>query len=53
MGKVETVKYLLICSELYRAWIPMGGESVVGRLKTVSQPQPIAAKEPVTAVGAI
>jgi len=30
----------LICPELDRAWIPMGGEPVVGRLKTVLQPQP-------------
>jgi len=34
----------LICPELDRAWIPMGGEPVVGRVKTVSQPQPRATK---------
>jgi glutamate synthase domain-containing protein 1 len=38
----------LICPDLDKAWIPMGGEAVVGRLKTVSQPQPIAAREIVT-----
>jgi glutamate synthase domain-containing protein 1 len=39
----------LICPDLDRAWIPMGGELVVGRLKTTSQPQSIATKETVTA----
>ena len=39
----------LICPDLDRAWIPMGGEAVVGRLKTVSQPQPINTKKTVTA----
>jgi glutamate synthase domain-containing protein 1 len=39
----------LICPELDRAWIPMGGEPVVGRLKTAYQPQPVADKETVTA----
>jgi glutamate synthase domain-containing protein 1 len=29
----------LICPELGRAWIPMGGEPVVGRLKTGAKPQ--------------
>ncbi len=38
----------LICPELDRAWIPTGGEPVVGRLKTT--PQPIAAKTTVEAV---
>jgi glutamate synthase domain-containing protein 1 len=39
----------LVCPELDRAWIPMGGEPVIGRLKTVSQPRPAATKEPLTA----
>ncbi len=39
----------LICPDLDRAWIPMGGEAVVGRLKTASQPQPIATGKTVTA----
>ncbi|MBN2185899.1 MAG: glutamine amidotransferase family protein [Dehalococcoidia bacterium] len=43
----------LICPELDRAWIPMGGEPVIGRLKTVCQPQPIATKETVTAAEAV
>ena len=43
----------LISPELDRAWIPMGGEPVIGRLKTASQPQPIATKETVTAAEAI
>ena len=30
----------LICPDLDRAWIPMGGESIVGRLGTPFQPQP-------------
>jgi len=42
----------LICPELDRTWIPMGGEPVVGRLKTVSRPQPAATKEAITAVEA-
>lgn len=40
----------LICPELDRAWVPMGGEPIVGRLKTISQPQPAATREKVTAV---
>jgi glutamate synthase domain-containing protein 1 len=43
----------LICPELDRAWMPMGGEPIVGRLKTVSQPQPIANEERVAAGEAI
>ena len=43
----------LICPDLDRAWIPMGGEPVVGRLKTVSQPQPIVTKKRLTAVETI
>jgi glutamate synthase domain-containing protein 1 len=42
----------LICPELDRAWIPMGGELVVGRLKTVSQ-RPIVTKDAVVTVEAI
>ncbi|MCL0060263.1 glutamine amidotransferase family protein [Dehalococcoidia bacterium] len=30
----------LICPDLDRAWIPMGGEPIVGRLKQPLQPQP-------------
>jgi len=37
----------LVCPELDRAWIPMGGEPVVGKLKPVSPP-PLATKETVT-----
>jgi hypothetical protein len=40
----------LICAELDRAWVPMGGETIVGRLKTISKPQPAATREKVTAV---
>jgi glutamate synthase domain-containing protein 1 len=43
----------LICPELDRTWIPMGGEPVVGRLKTADQPQPIVAKEKMTVAEAI
>jgi glutamate synthase domain-containing protein 1 len=43
----------LICPELDRAWIPVGGEPVVGRLKTGSHLQPIADKETVAAGKAI
>ena len=39
----------LVCPDLDRTWIPMGGEPVIGRLKTVSQPQPVVAKETVKA----
>ncbi len=39
----------LICPELDKAWIPAGGEPVIGRLKTVSQAQSITNKEAVTA----
>ena len=35
----------LICPELDRAWIPMGGEPIVGRLKTPRQQRPVAAME--------
>jgi glutamate synthase domain-containing protein 1 len=38
----------LICPDLDRAWIPMGGEPVIGRLKTASPLQPVAAKEKIT-----
>ncbi|MCL0084405.1 glutamine amidotransferase family protein [Dehalococcoidia bacterium] len=33
----------LICPDLDRAWIPMGGEPIVGRLGTPLQPQPVVA----------
>jgi glutamate synthase domain-containing protein 1 len=39
----------LICPELDRAWIPVGGAPVVGRLRTVSPRSPISAKEAVAA----
>ncbi len=35
----------LICPELDRAWTPMGGEPVVGRLKISPRPQPVVAGE--------
>ncbi|MCL0097661.1 glutamine amidotransferase family protein [Dehalococcoidia bacterium] len=31
----------LICPDLDRAWIPMGGEPIVGRLKQPPEPQPV------------
>lgn len=40
----------LMCPELDGAWVPMGGETIVGRLKTISQPQPAATREKVIAV---
>jgi len=40
----------LICPDLDRAWIPMGGEPVVARLKAV--PRPAAGKETITTRGA-
>ena len=40
----------LICPDLDRAWIPVGGQPVVGRLKTQFQLQPMATGETV-AVG--
>jgi glutamate synthase domain-containing protein 1 len=43
----------LICPELDRAWIPMGGEPVVGRLKGVSQPKPVAVRKKAMAVETI
>ncbi len=33
----------LICPELDRAWIPTGGEPIVGRLRTSARLQPVAA----------
>ncbi|MCL0073153.1 glutamine amidotransferase family protein [Dehalococcoidia bacterium] len=33
----------LICPDLDRAWIPMGGEPIVGRLKQPPEPQPVVA----------
>jgi glutamate synthase domain-containing protein 1 len=35
----------LICPDLDRAWIPMGGEPVIGRLKTGARPQSVTAGE--------
>ena len=32
----------LICPEVDRTWVPMGGEPIVGRLGTPLQPQPVA-----------
>ncbi len=43
----------LICPELDRSWIPMGGEPVIGRLETVSQPRLMATKETVMTAEAI
>jgi len=43
----------LVCPDLDRAWIPIGGEPVVGRLKTMLQPQTTSTKETVIAVEAI
>ncbi len=37
----------LICPELDRAWTPMGGEPVVGRLWLPLRLQPVAAREAV------
>jgi glutamate synthase domain-containing protein 1 len=37
----------LICPDLDRAWSPMGGEPIVGRLGTPLQPQPVAVGETV------
>jgi glutamate synthase domain-containing protein 1 len=37
----------LICPELDRAWIPVGGEPVIGRLKTAPQVQSAASEETV------
>ena len=31
----------LICTDLDRAWSPMGGEPIVGRLGTPPQPPPV------------
>jgi glutamate synthase domain-containing protein 1 len=39
----------LICPELDRAWIPVGGEPVIGRLKIAPQVQPAASEEIVVA----
>ena len=41
----------LICPELDRSWIPMGGEPVIGRLEMVSQPHPAVTKEAVRSGG--
>jgi glutamate synthase domain-containing protein 1 len=35
----------LICPDLDRAWIPAGGQPIVGRLGEPTKPQPIAAGE--------
>jgi glutamate synthase domain-containing protein 1 len=37
----------LICPELDRAWIPMGGEPIVGKLRLPSRLEPVASKETV------
>jgi len=39
----------LISPELDKAWIPMGGEPVIGRLKTLSTSEPSAAQQTVKA----
>jgi glutamate synthase domain-containing protein 1 len=39
----------LISPDLDKAWIPMGGEPVIGRLKTLSASEPSTAQETVTA----
>ena len=49
----EEAAIRLICPELDKAWIPMGGEPVIGRLKTVTQPQPVDTRETITTAGAI
>jgi len=38
----------LICPELDRAWIPMGGEPIVGRLKPAYQPAEVLASKAVS-----
>ena len=35
----------LICPDLDKAWIPAGGQPIVGRLAEPTKPQPIAAGE--------
>ncbi len=35
----------LICRDLDRTWIPVGGEPIIGRLKQPLQPQPVPAGE--------
>jgi glutamate synthase domain-containing protein 1 len=35
----------LICPDLDKTWIPVGGQPIVGRLRTPIQPQPVAAGE--------
>jgi glutamate synthase domain-containing protein 1 len=37
----------LVCPDLDRAWIPMGGEPIVGRLKKPTEPQKVVAAEEV------
>ncbi|NQT31492.1 MAG: hypothetical protein HQ588_04080 [Deltaproteobacteria bacterium] len=37
----------LICPDLDRAWIPTGGEPIIGRLNTTITPQPVVAMETV------
>jgi glutamate synthase domain-containing protein 1 len=43
----------LICPDLDKAWIPMGGEPVIGRLKTLSTPEASAARQKVKAGEAV
>jgi len=38
----------LICPDVDRTWVPMGGEPIVGRLGTPLQPQPVAIAREVT-----
>jgi len=57
VGEKDDILYLsseesairLICPELDRTWIPVGGEPVIGRLKGSSPGQPNGAKEMITA----
>jgi len=41
----EEASIRLVCPDLDRAWIPMGGEPVIGRLKTPSSKKPLKTKE--------
>ena len=41
----EEASIRLICPDLDRAWIPMGGEPIIGRLEQPLQPQPATVAE--------
>ena len=43
IGAAEAIR--LICPDLDKTWIPVGGQAIVGSLEAPLQSQPVAARE--------